>query len=89
MVKQNLFCKRFGLEVYITRYARERMVQRSISEKEILELLESGETRYKDNKRLWIAKSINGREDNLLCMAVALEERLIIKTVMHNFQWEV
>ncbi len=89
VAKHHMFCDRFGLDVYFTRHARERMFQRSINEDEICELLESGETRYKDNKRLWIAKNMKNRNDNLICVAVALEDRLIVKTVMHRFQWEV
>jgi hypothetical protein len=65
------------------------MIQREISEDEMAEVLESGETRYKDDIRLWVAKRMPGRDDNLICAAVALEEKLIVKTVMHFFQWEV
>lgn len=84
-----MFCQRFAREVYFTRHARERMLQRKISEEEISYLLENGKMRYKDDVRLWIAMPFPEREDNLLCVAVALEEKMIIKTVMHNFQWEV
>ena len=73
------------LLLLMTHKIRERMVQRSISEKEIIELLETGEKKYKDDMRLWIAKNIKGRDDNLLCIAVTLEEKIIIKTVMHHF----
>ena len=52
------------------------------------EIIESGEARYKDSKRLWISKHMKERNDNLICVAVALEDRLVIKTVMHYFQWE-
>lgn len=84
-----MFCDRFGLKIYITRHARERMVQRSISENELIELLDSGDKKYKDDIRLWIAKNMKGRDDNLICAAVTLEEKIIIKTVMHHFHWEV
>ena len=47
-----MFCHRFGLDVYFTRHARERMLQRGISEDEISYLLENGKTRYKDDVRL-------------------------------------
>ncbi|KXS52950.1 MAG: hypothetical protein AWU57_2669 [Marinobacter sp. T13-3] len=80
--------QRFGLEVYITRHARERMAQRNITETELSALLEVGDTRYKDDIRLWIAKYFSGRTDNLLCLAIVLEERLVVKTVMHHFSWE-
>jgi hypothetical protein len=64
------------------------MAQRSITEALRGELLETGQTRYKDDARLWIAKAMPGRDDNLICAAVVLEDRLIVKTVMHHFQWD-
>jgi len=83
-----MHCERFGLEVHITRHARERMVQRNITEIELSALLAEGESRYKDDIRLWIAKYFPGRMDNLLCLAIVLEDRLVVKTVMHHFSWE-
>ena len=84
-----MHCQRFGLDVYITRHASERMVQRRVSDSEILELMETGEIRYKDSQRLWVAKAFEDRCDNLICVAVALEDTLVVKTVMHHFSWEV
>lgn len=51
----------------------------------MIDILETGEIRYKDNVRQWIAKNMPERKDNLICAAVALEDRLIVKTVMHHF----
>ncbi|MGM0543964.1 MAG: DUF4258 domain-containing protein [Pseudomonadota bacterium] len=76
------------MDVHVTRHARERMAQRAISEAQLRELLETGQIRYKDDSRLWIAKMFSSRNDNLVCTAVVLEDRLIAKTVMHDFQWE-
>ena len=84
-----MFCQRFGLDVYFTRHARERMSQRGITDADIEYLLQNGTARYKDTTRLWIAMYFPERSDNLICIAVSLEKKLIIKTVMHNFQWEV
>ncbi|WP_405023269.1 DUF4258 domain-containing protein [Marinospirillum sp.] len=42
-----MFCKRFQREVQVTRHARERLVQRAISENELLELLETGSVKEK------------------------------------------
>ncbi len=64
------------------------MTQRGIPETLLVDLLESGQSRYKDGTRLWIAKTVEGRDDNLICAAVALEDYLIVKTVMHHFRWE-
>lgn len=65
------------------------MVQRNISEDTLLDLLESGRVHHKDDVHLWVAKEMAGRDDNLLCAAVALEDTLVVKTVMHHFVWEV
>jgi len=84
-----MICQRFDLEVYISRHAPERMMCRSITEWMLSELLETGDIRSKDPLRLWVAKHFQGRADNLICAAVAVEEKLVIKTVMHHFRWEV
>ncbi|MCK0752633.1 DUF4258 domain-containing protein [Chromohalobacter japonicus] len=76
------------MDVYVTRHVRERMAQRGMTEVLLSELLETGQMRYKDDTRLWIAKAMEGRNDNLVCAAVVLEDRLVVKTVMHHFQWE-
>lgn len=83
-----MYCQRFNLAIKVTRHARERMVQRGISEAQLIDLLETGELRYKDDRRLWVAKTFASRSDNLVCAAVILEDKLIVKTVMHHFQWE-
>ena len=83
-----MFSARFGKPVVITDHARRRMVERHISEALLLDLIETGEVRYKDATRLWIAKRYPERGDNLLCVAAALEHELVVKTVMHHFSWE-
>jgi hypothetical protein len=83
-----MFCNRFRREVQVTRHARERLAQRSITENELLELLETGEIKEKDVSRLWVARHFEERQDNLVCAAVVLEDKLIVKTVMHYFSWE-
>jgi len=79
--------QRFEWRVTVTRHAQERMEQRGISEADLLELLERGDLRYKDEIRLWVAKPFEGRSDNLICAAVILEDQLVVKTVMHHFDW--
>jgi len=83
-----LFCERFNLAVHVTRHARERMAERDIDDRLLRDLLETGQTRFKDDIRLWVAKKVPGRDDNLICAAVVLEDRLVVKTVMHHFRWE-
>ncbi len=82
-----MLSKRFGLPVRITRHARERMRERSISKEELLELLECGEVRKKDAQRMWVYHEFTGRDDNLVCAAVVKEQVLVIKTVM--IRWEL
>lgn len=81
-------CTRFQREVRVTRYAQERMAVRAIGEALLLEVLETGIVRAKDETRIWVAKAVPGRDDNLVCTAVSLEQAVIVKTVMHHFRWE-
>ena len=83
-----MFSERLGKSIVITAHAAERMAARAIDEALLLDIIETGETRYKDKTRLWIAKHYGDRADNLLCLAAVLETTLVIKTVMHHFSWE-
>ncbi len=80
-----LFSQRFQREVCLTRHATQRLLQRGVSEVLLLEVIDTGETRYKDETHLWAFKSFPERDDNLLCAVFVLEDRLIVKTVMHHF----
>jgi hypothetical protein len=51
----------------------------------LLEVIDSGETRYRDATHLWAFKEFPARHDNLLCAVVVLEDVVIVKTVMHHF----
>ncbi len=84
---KSIYSKRFARAVVLTKHARERMSERGVDEKTLLDVLESGECKYKDDCRLWVFKEILGREDNLVCAAIVLEEYLIVKTVM--IRWEL
>ncbi|MDP3308889.1 DUF4258 domain-containing protein [Methylotenera sp.] len=83
-----MYSKRFLLEIRLSHHAKLRMVERSITDEIILDLVEAGMTQYKDEKRLWIYKAYTDRNDNLLCIAVVIESVLVIKTVMHHFELE-
>jgi len=63
------------------------MRERAISNAMLLDLVETGECREKDNRRLWLFKAFPERDDNLLCAAAVLENELVIKTVM--IRWEL
>ena len=57
---------RFGRPVRITRHAQQRMVDRSVDLSLLLDLIDTGEVRHKDDERIWIAKIYPGRDDNLI-----------------------
>ena len=80
-----MFSVRFNRPVVITRHALERMVAREISETMLLDVIDNGETRYRDSTHLWAFKEFPERHDNLLCAVVVLEDAVVVKTVMHHF----
>ena len=82
-----MFSHRFGKPIVITDHARGRMAARGISDALLHDMIETGEVRYKDETRIWIAKDYGDRTDNLLCVAGVLETALVIKSVMHHFSW--
>ena len=61
------------------------MTERDIPEAMLLEVIDSGETRYRDDTHLWAFKDFPERNDNLLCAVVVLEDAVVVKTVMHHF----
>ncbi|MFM9913471.1 MAG: DUF4258 domain-containing protein [Methylophilaceae bacterium] len=83
-----MFSQRFSLGIRLTHHAIARMGERQLTEAVLLDLIESGELRYKDTSHLWIFKAYPERNDNLICVAVVLEKMLVVKTVMHHFVLE-
>ncbi len=77
--------QRFNRPVILTRHAVIRMVERGISDAELLEVIDTGDTRFKDVDHLWAYKHLAGRADNLVCAVLVLEDAVIVKTVMHDF----
>ena len=80
-----MFSNRFQRLVVISSHAKIRMDERDISEAMLLEVIDSGDTRYKDATHLWAFKEFPERHDNLLCAVLILEDRVVVKTVMHHF----
>lgn len=80
--------QRFHRPIIVTDHARRRIEERGITDMLLLDLIETGELRHNDEIRVWIAKHYADRNDNLLCIAAALESALIVKMVMHHFTWE-
>lgn len=81
-----MFSTRFARPVVLTRHARQRMVERQIDEALLLRVIDEGSTRYSDATHLWAWLHVPGRDDNLLCAAVVLDDAVVVKTVMHR--WE-
>ena len=73
----------------LTQHAQVRMVQRSISMEELLVVVDTGDTRFKDDTHLWAFKNLPGRTDNLVCAVLVLEDVVVVKTVMHEFVLEL
>ncbi len=80
-----MFSSRFQRPIVISSHAKIRMAERGISEEMLLEVIDFGDMRYKDTTHLWAFKEFPERHDNLLCAVLVLEDRLVVKTVMHHF----
>lgn len=78
---------RFGYPVIVTRHAAQRMAERSVSDALLLRVIDEGAIRYKDATHLWAWLDVPGRNDNLMCAVLVLDDALIVKTVMHH--WEL
>ena len=83
-----MFSERFQRPIYVTRHAAQRMAERGMDDALLLDLLDTGTVKHKDDTRLWVFKAYAKRSDNLLCAAVVLETQLVVKTVMHHFELE-
>lgn len=80
-----MFSVRFQLQIQVTRHARERMAQRDMDDSLLLDLIETGTARYKDETHLRLFRHYEDRNDNLLCIAAVIQGALVVKTVMHHF----
>ena len=78
---------RFNRPIVVTRHAAQRMAERSVPDDLLVRLIDEGDTRYSDETHLWAWLNVAGRDDNLLCLALFLENAVIVKTVMHR--WEL
>jgi len=81
-----MYSTRFARRVVVTQHAALRMTERGISERELLEVIDTGDTRYSDTVRLWAFKYFPTRHDNLICAVLVLEDAVVVKTVMHRFE---
>jgi len=83
-----MFSTQFNRPVILTRHAARRMADRNISEAELLRVLDTGDTRFKDATHLWAFQHLAGRSDHPICAVWVLEDAVIVKTVMHKFTLE-
>ena len=63
------------------------MIARKVTADLVLQIVDTGFVRYSDPIRLWAWLEVPERDDNLLCLALVLEDAIVVKTVMHH--WEV
>ena len=63
------------------------MAERRVTPELLLRVIDEGDIRYSDAARLWVWVHVPGRDDNLLCAVLVLEDAVIVKTVMHH--WEL
>ena len=79
---------RFGMDVVVTDHAKASMKKRDVSDAVLQQIVENGEVKYKDDSHFWVYEHIEGREDNLICAAMVIENVVVVKTVMINWELE-
>lgn len=80
-----MFSSRFERQIIVTSHARNRMVERAVSDEMLIDVIDHGETRFRDATHLWVFKDFPERNDNLLCAVLVVEDAVIVKTIMHHF----
>ncbi|MFZ1640214.1 MAG: DUF4258 domain-containing protein [Candidatus Contendobacter sp.] len=83
-----LICRRFNCKVWLTHHAEMMLLERNVSEAELIELVETGDIKRKSEIHWWFYKNFLGRSDNLVCAAVQKGNALIVKTVMIDWRLE-
>jgi hypothetical protein len=76
-----------GLTIVLTEHAQQRARERNISWELIQDIVDHGTQRVASPGHFWLYKHVAGREDNLLCVAVVIDNVLVIKTVMHHWKF--
>lgn len=77
---------RFQMRVVLTEHAKNRMLERDLSAALILDIIDTGTQKDAGGTHYWLYKHFPQRQDNLLCVAVVIDNVLVVKTVMHY--WE-
>jgi hypothetical protein len=81
-----MWSQRFQKNVWLTRHAKAAMAKRDITEDLVYDVIETGAVKTKDATNVWIFKSYPERGDNMLCVAAIIEQSVIVKTVMTDWQ---
>ena len=76
------------MDVVITDHAKASMKKRDVSDAVLQQIVEVGDVKYKDDCHLWVYAHIQDRVDNLICAAMVIENVVVIKTVMINWELE-
>ena len=61
------------------------MAEREIDEALRLRVIDEGGTRYSDATLLWAWLQVPGRDDNLLCAVLLLQQAVVVETVMRRW----
>ena len=77
---------RFDLPVVLTEHASLRMAERNMDAALVLEIIDTGTLKDAGNGHYWLYKHLDGRADNLLCVAAVIDNAVVVKTIMHH--WE-
>ena len=75
-------------KVVFSEHAKTQMELRNLDETVIIEVIETGTVKEKDTKnKFWVFKSLKGRKDNMISVALAIETpHLIVITAMVNWR---
>ena len=61
------------------------MAERRIDADTLLDMLDNGTIKFKDETHFWAFKTYRERSDNMLCAAAIEGDFIVVKTVMHHF----
>lgn len=80
---------RFDLPVVLTEHARLRMAERQMTADLVLEIIDTGTQKDAGGAHFWLYKELPERTDNLLCVAAVIDNALVVKTVMHHWEYRL
>ena len=80
--------RKLSYEVIFTEHALLQMELRNLNQADVLDVIETGEVKAKESKnKFWVYKELSERTDNLISIAISIEDpRLIVITAMINWR---